>query len=136
MARDAFRPKRGTVRRRRHNAPRLFHDITLAKGDGRYPGLMNALGKADLLILDDWATVLLTDEQRKDLFELVEERYERRSTLIAAQLPVEHWHGIIGGRARADAILDRLIHNAHKITLKGDSMRKKKSALNKTNSSS
>ena len=92
---------------------------------------MNTLAKADLLILDDWGTALLTDEQRRDLFELVEDRYERRSTLIAAQLPLDNWHDIIGDPTLADAILDRLIHNAHKIALKGDSMRKKKSDLNK-----
>ena len=89
-----------------HRAPRLFQDLALAKGDRRYPGLMNALAKADLLILDDWGTALLTDEERRDLFEIVEERYERRSTLIAAQLPLEHWHGIIGDPTLADAILD------------------------------
>jgi DNA replication protein DnaC len=115
-----------------HRAPRLFHDIALSKGDGRYPRLMNALAKTDLLILDDWGTALLTDEQRRDLFELVEDRYERRSTLIAAQLPLDAWHDNIGDPTLADAILDRLVHNAHKITLKGDSMRKKKSTLTQT----
>ncbi len=114
-----------------HRAPRLFQEITRAKGDGRYPRLMNTLAKSDLLILDDWGTALLTDEQRRDLFELVEDRYERRSTLIAAQLPLDNWHDIIGEPTLADAILDRLVHNAHKIALKGDSMRKKKSDLNK-----
>lgn len=119
-----------------HRAPRLFEDIARAKGDGRYPRLMNALAKVDLLILDDWGTALLTDQQRRDLFEIIEDRYERRSTLIAAQLPIEHWHDIIGEPTLADAILDRLVHNAHKIALTGDSMRKKNSDLNtpKTNS--
>ena len=118
-----------------HRAPRLFEDIARAKGDGRYPRLMNALAKVDLLILDDWGTALLTDQQRRDLFEIIEDRYERRSTLIAAQLPIEHWHDIIGEPTLADAILDRLVHNAHKIALTGDSMRKKNSDLNtpKTN---
>ena len=109
-----------------HRASRLFQELSLAKADGRYPNLMNALGKTELLILDDWATAVLTDENRRDLFEIIEDRYERRSTLIAAQIPLEHWHKIIGDPTLADAILDRLIHNAHKITLKGDSMRKKK----------
>lgn len=113
-----------------HRAPRLFQDIARAKGDGRYPRLMNTLVKADLLILDDWGTASLTDEQRRDLFELVEDRYEHRSTLIAAQLPLENWHESIGDPTLADAILDRLVHNAHKIALTGDSMRKKKSSLN------
>jgi len=109
-----------------HRTPRLFQDLALAKGDGRYPKLMRGLAKTDLLIRDDWGTALLTDEQRRDLFEIIEDRYECRATLIAAQLPVKHWHETIGDPGIADAILDRLIHNAHKITLKGDSMRKKK----------
>ena len=115
-----------------HRAPRLFGDLALAKGDGRYPKLMSALAKTDLLILDDWATGLLTDENRRDLFEIVEERYERRSTLLAAQMPLKHCHETIGDPTLADAILDRLIHNAHKITLKGESMRKKKKTLTTT----
>jgi len=116
-----------TVQYRR--LPRLFQDLALAKGDGRYPKLLTALAKTDLLILDDWTTALLTDEQRRDLLEITEDRYDRRSTLIAAQLPIKHWHETIGDPTLADAILDRLIHNAHKINLKGESMRKKKKAL-------
>jgi len=112
-----------------HRASRLFRELSVAKADGRYPKLMNALAKTELLILDDWATAVLTDENRRDLFEIVEDRYERRSTLIAAQIPLDHWHEIIGDPTLADAILDRLIHNAHKITLKGESMRKKQSQL-------
>jgi DNA replication protein DnaC len=115
---------------RYHRAPALFQEIARAKGDGRYPRLMNSLAKTDLLILDDWGTARLTDEQRRDLFEIVEDRYERRATLIAAQLPLDKWHEIIGDPTLADAILDRLVHNAHKIALKGDSMRKKKGDLN------
>ena len=115
-----------------HRVPRLFTDLALAKGDGRYPKLLTALAKTDLLILDDWTTALLTDEQRRDLFEISEDRYDRRSTVIAAQLPIKHWHETIGDPTLADAILDRLIHNAHKITLKGESMRKKKKALTPT----
>ena len=109
-----------------HRAPRLFGDLALARGDGRYPKLIARLAKTDLLILDDWATALLTDEQRRDLFEIAEDRYQRRATLITAQLPVKHWHETIGDPTLADAILDRLIHNAHTINLKGESMRKKK----------
>jgi DNA replication protein DnaC len=115
-----------------HRAPRLFQDLALAKADGRYPKLMKTLAKVDLLILDDWATAVLTDEQRRDLFEIIEDRYQCRATLIAAQLPIEHWHKAIGDPTMADAILDRLVHNAHKITLNGDSMRKK-NTLNPTN---
>ena len=109
-----------------HRAAKLFRELALAKGDGRYPKLLTALAKTDLLILDDWATALLTDEQRRDLFEIVEDRYQRRATLMATQMPLKHWHETIGDPTLADAILDRLIHNAHKITLKGESMRKKK----------
>lgn len=108
-----------------HRAPRLFGELALAKGDGRYPKLLRALAKTDLLILDDWATAPLTDEQRRDLFEITEDRYGQRATLIAAQMPIKHWHECIGDPTLADAILDRLIHNAHKIALKGESMRKK-----------
>lgn len=110
-----------------HRAPRLFQELALARGDGRYPKLIARIAKTDLLILDDWATALLTDEQRRDLFEIAEDRYQCRATLITAQLPIKHWHETIGDPTLADAILDRLIHNAHTITLKGESMRKKKS---------
>lgn len=105
-------------------APRLFGELSLARADGRYPKIMTALAKTDLLILDDWATALLTDENRRDMLEIMEDRYRRRSTLIAAQLPLDHWHETIGDPTLADAILDRLVHNAHKIALKGESMRK------------
>jgi DNA replication protein DnaC len=115
-----------------HRAPRLFQDLARAKGDRPYPRLMNTFARADLLILGDWGTAILTDEERRDLFEIMEDRYERRSTLIAAQLPIDNWHQAIGDPALAGAILGRLIHNAHKIALKGGSMRKKKSSLNKT----
>ena len=106
-------------------APRFFQELAVARGTGRYDRVLRSLLRIDLLIIDDWGTALLTDEERRDLFEIVEDRYDRRSTLIAAQLPVEHWHDIIGDPTLADAILDRLIHNAHTITLKGESMRKR-----------
>jgi DNA replication protein DnaC len=105
---------------------RLFQDLAIARGDGRYDKLLRSLARTDLLVLDDWGTAPLTDEQRRDLFEVMEDRYDRRSTLIAAQLPVKHWHETIGDPTLADAILDRLIHNAYTITLKGESMRKRK----------
>jgi DNA replication protein DnaC len=109
--------------------PRLLQDLQIAKGDGRYPKLLAALAKTDLIVLDDWGLAPLTDEQRRDLLELLEDRHGLRSTLVAAQLPVDKWHAQIGDPTLADAILDRLIHNAHKIPLKGDSMRKLKSSL-------
>jgi len=91
--------------------------------------MLKTLLRADLLILDDWGTSVLTADQRRDLFEITEDRYDRRSTLIAAQLPTKHWHETIGDPTLADAILDRLIHNAYTINLKGESMRKKKKIL-------
>ena len=109
--------------------PRLFQDLQIAKGDGRYLKLLAALSKTDLIVLDDWGLVSLTDEHRRDLLELLEDRHGFRSTLVAAQFPVDKWHAQIGDPTLADAILDRLIHNAHKITLKGESMRKLKSSL-------
>ena len=105
---------------------RLFQDLAIARGDGRYDKLLRILARTHLLILDDWGTAPLTDEQRRDLFEVTEDRYDRGSTLIAAQLPTKHWHETIGDPSLADAILDRLIPNAYTITLKRDSMRKRK----------
>lgn len=112
--------------------PRLFRDLAVARGDGRYTKMLAAFARVDLMILDDWGTARLTDEQRRDLFEILEDRYDRKSTLVAAQLPVKHWHETIGDPTLADAILDRLIHNAHKIILKGESMRRKKKSLTMT----
>jgi DNA replication protein DnaC len=114
--------------------PRLFEEINLAKGDGRYVKLMAALAKVDLLVLDDFGLQPLNQEQqRHDLLELLEDRYQLRSTLVAGQLPLEHWHEQIGDPTLADAILDRLIHNAHIIQLKGGSMRKAKAGLTALN---
>jgi DNA replication protein DnaC len=104
--------------------PRLFEDLRLAKADGRYGKLMLGYAKTDLLILDDWGLTPMTDPQRRDLLELLEDRYGRRSTIVTSQLPVSAWHEAIGDPTLADAILDRLVHNAHKIELKGESMRK------------
>lgn len=112
--------------------PRLFQELAIAKGDGRYPKLLASYAKTQLLLLDDWGTACLTDEQRRDLFEVIEDRYDRRSTLITSQVPVDQWHQVIGEPTLADAILDRLVHNAYKINLKGESMRKKKKALTDT----
>jgi DNA replication protein DnaC len=106
---------------------RLFADLALAKGDGRYGKMMNALAKTDLLVIDDWGLSSLDEQARKDLLEILEDRHEIHSTIIASQLPVEHWHEVIGNPTLADAILDRLVHNAYQINLKGESMRKKKS---------
>lgn len=104
--------------------PRLFEDMAMARLDGRFPKLVDKLARVQLLILDDWGAHGLTDQQRLDLLELFEERYQRRSTIITAQLPVSGWHDMIGEPTIADAILDRIVHNAHRIDLKGDSMRR------------
>lgn len=111
---------------------RLFEDLSLAKGDGRYLKLITALTKTDLLVLDDYGLAALNQEQRHDLLEILEERHGLKSTLVTSQLPLEHWHEQIGDPTLADAILDRLIHNAHKIQMKGGSMRKRKANLTQT----
>lgn len=110
-------------------APRLFHDLGIAHGDGRYNKIMNSIAKADLLIIDDWGLSVLTDQNRNDFLEILEDRHNMHSTVICGQLPVEHWHEVIGNATIADAILDRLVHNAYKIDMKGGSMRKIKSKL-------
>ncbi len=107
-------------------APRMFGDLALARGDGRYPRLMRALGGVKLLILDDWGLEPLGPEQRHDMLEIVEDRYGRGATLITSQIPVDRWHDLIGEPTLADAILDRIIHNAHRLQLRGDSLRKQK----------
>ncbi|HAU1410605.1 TPA: ATP-binding protein, partial [Legionella pneumophila] len=111
--------------------PRLLQELTLAKGDGRYLKLIGQLAKMDVLILDDWGIALLTEEQRRDLLEIFDDRHNLKSTIITRQLPILHWHEYIADPTLADAILDRLVHNAHKMELKGESMRKKKALLDK-----
>jgi DNA replication protein DnaC len=110
--------------------PRLFSDLALARGDGRYARLMRALGGVKLLILDDWGLEPLTAEQRHDMLEIVEDRYGRGATLVTSQIPVDRWHDLIGDPTLADAILDRVVHNAHRIQLRGESMRRKKAQEN------
>ena len=105
--------------------PRLFPDLALARGDGRYRRLMKRLGRVRLLILDDWGLEPFGPDQRRDLLEIVEERYGRGATLITSQIPVDRWHDVIAEPTIADAILDRIVHNAHRIKLKGDSLRRK-----------
>lgn len=112
-------------------APRLFEDLALAHSDGRYPKLMNAMAKAPLIVIDDWGLSKMTDPQQRDFLEILEDRHNVHATLIASQIPTSHWHELMDNPTVADAILDRLIHNAHKINLKGESMRKKKSKLTK-----
>ena len=104
--------------------PRLFEALTLARGDGRHARLLRTLARVELLVLDDWGLAPMTAEQQRDLLEMMEDRHGRGSTVVTSQLPVEHWHELIGNPTIADAILDRLVHNAHRLTLKGESLRK------------
>lgn len=106
--------------------PRLLEDLALARADGRYPRLLKSLARVELLVLDDWGLAPFTAEQRRDLLEIVDDRHERTSTLITSQLPVDRWHDTIGDPTLADAILDRLVHNAHRIQLTGDSLRRRR----------
>ena len=107
-----------------HRLPRLLEALALARGDGRYGRLLTRLARVQLLILDDWGLAPMTAEQRRDLLEIVDDRHGRASTIVTSQVPVEHWHDVIGDPTLADAILDRLIHNAHRLVLKRESMRK------------
>lgn len=104
-------------------------DIGISRGDGRYPKVMKDLDKTDLLILDDWGINPIKGDQLRDLLEVLEDRHGIRSTLVTSQLPVDSWHDYLGDPTLADAILDRLIHNAHRIPLQGDSMRKQRLSL-------
>ena len=104
--------------------PRLFDELELAHGDGRFPRLFKNLTKTQLLILDDWGPDRLDASQRRDLMEIAKDRYDAGSTLITSQLPIDAWHDVIGEPTFADAILDRLVHNAYRIELDGQSMRK------------
>jgi DNA replication protein DnaC len=107
-----------------HRVPKLFEELALARGDGRHPRILRNLGRADLLILDDWGLEPLDAGARHDLLEILEERYGRRSTVITSQLPVDRWHEVVNDPTYADAIMDRLVHNAHRIELTGESMRR------------
>ena len=111
--------------------PRLFEDLAIARGDGRYPKLLVSLAKIDILILDDWGLAMLDDERRRDLLEILDERYQTRSTIITSQLPVATWHDALGDPTLADAILDRLVHHAHQLNLAGESLRKLRPKLTK-----
>ena len=108
---------------------RLFEELTVSHGDGRYLKLLNQIAKADILIIDDWGLQTLSLSQRNDLFEIMEDRHGSKSTIITSQLPTTKWHSHVGDATLADAILDRLLHNAHRLILKGESMRKTKSGL-------
>jgi DNA replication protein DnaC len=109
--------------------PRLLHDLSIAKADGRYDKVMTSISRTDLLVLDDWGLDKFVKEQRHDLLEILEDRHGLRSTLVTSQVPLKYWHEVIADPTLADAILDRLVHNAYKLVLTGESMRKKQSKL-------
>jgi DNA replication protein DnaC len=110
-------------------SPKLYYTLSIARADGSYARTLARLAKVPVLILDDLGLAALTDPERRDLLEVIEDRHGSASTIITSQLPVEHWHEVIGDPTIADALLDRLVHNAHRINLKGESMRKKKASL-------
>ena len=111
--------------------PRFLHHLHIARADGSFEKQLARLAKTDLLLLDDWGLAPLSDRERRDILEILEDRHNRRSTLVTSQLPVDKWHDHIGEPTIADSILDRLIHNSHRISLKGQSMRKKKAKKEK-----
>jgi DNA replication protein DnaC len=107
-----------------HRVPRLFDALALARGDGRHARLLKSLARVELLILDDWGLAPMTADHRRDLLEILEDRHGRGSTIVTSQLPIEHWHEVVGDPTIADAILDRLVHNSYRLILKGESLRK------------
>jgi DNA replication protein DnaC len=109
--------------------PALYRILAMARADGSYARVLARLARISLLVLDDLGLAALSDQERRDLLEVVEDRHGAASTIITSQLPVEHWHEVIGDPTIADALLDRLVHNAHRVTLKGESMRKSKASL-------
>ena len=128
LANSACRNSLATMYKR---APRLYQEIAIARADGSYPKLMNKLAKVKVLVIDDFCITPMADAERRDLLEVIEDRQGISSTIVATQVPLENWFELIGDPTVADAILDRLIHNAHKINLKGESMRKIRSPLTK-----
>ena len=104
---------------------RLLETVSIARADGTHRKLITHLAKVDVLVLDDWCLAPITGQGRNDLLEILDDRHNNRSTIVTSQLPVSEWHASIGDATLADAILDRIVHNGHRITLKGDSLRKK-----------
>lgn len=103
---------------------RLFQELDIGRADGRYAKMMRQFAKADVMIMDEWGLAVLTDQHRRDLLEILDDRYNMRATIITSQLPIAHWHEAVGDPTLADAILDRVVHNAYKINLSGKTMRK------------
>ncbi len=105
--------------------PRILHQLRAAKADGSYLKMQHNLAQADVLLMDDFGIAPFSEEHRQDFLEIIDDRHKRKSTVITSQLPIEQWHDAMGEGTIADAILDRLVHNAHRIALEGESMRKK-----------
>lgn len=112
-----------------YRLPRLWNELKVSKANGTYAKWLAQLSKIDILILDDWGVASPDNEQRRDLLEILDDRYKQRSTIITSQLPISHWHEYLNDATLADAILDRLLHNAIKFELDGDSLRKNKKSL-------
>ena len=110
-------------------SPKLYYELAVSRGDGSYGQMINRLARTQILVIDDLGLAPMTDSERRDLLEVIEDRHGSASTIVTSQLPIENWHEHIGDPTIADAILDRLIHNAHKIKMKGGSMRRKHSDL-------
>jgi len=108
--------------------PRLFADLAIAHGDARYGRLLRSIARIKLLILDDWGPESLMPDQARDLLEIVEDRYDKGSLVITSQVPVDRWHDMIGVPTLADAILDRIVHNAYRLELSGESLRKRQTS--------
>ncbi len=125
LGQKACRDNRSVLYQR---VPRMLEGLGLARGDGRYARMLKSLARAQVLILDDWGLTPLTAEQRRDLLEIIDDRHGRTSTVVTSQLPIENWHVHIGDPTIADAVLDRLVHSAHRLDLKGESMRKLRAA--------
>jgi DNA replication protein DnaC len=107
-------------------AAALLRDLAMARADGSLRQLLARLSRIDVLVIDDWAMAPLNETERRDLWEISEDRYQTRSTILTSQLPISRWHEQIGDPTIADGILDRLVHNAHRIEMRGESMRKKR----------
>lgn len=109
--------------------PRLLHELLMARADGSLTKVLAKLAKTNVLVIDDWGLSVLADQERRDLLEVLEDRVGEQSTIVASQVPVKDWHAVIGEPTVADALLDRIVHNAHRLALTGESMRKKNSRL-------
>lgn len=123
LAQQACRQGYRAIYRR---ASRLFDELTLARADGTYARLLTRLARADVLVIDDWAMAPIKDQERRDLLEVMEDRYGLRSTVMTSQIAPKLWHEHLGDPTQADAICDRILHNSHRIVLKGPSRRKER----------